>query len=110
MNFLIPMIQSGLGLPHVLSVSAIVFSLGLFALLTQRHLVRLLMGLVLMLTASVINMAAFSAFLPGRDGHGTALLLMLALVVQLAVGAGLTITAYTRRRSVDVTSFDELGG
>lgn len=110
MNFLIPVIQSGLGLAHLLSLSAALFCLGLFAVLTQRHMVRMLMGLVLMLTASVVNMAAFSAFLPARDGHGIALILMLAIVAQLAVGTGLTIIAYARRRSVDVASYDGLGG
>lgn len=110
MNFLIPMIQSGLGLAHLLSLSAVLFGLGLFGLLTQPHLLRMLMSLVLMLASSILNVAAFSAFLPGRQGHSLALLLMLALVVQLSVGAGLSIIAYRRRRSVDVTSFDGLGG
>lgn len=110
MNFLIPMIQSGLGLPHLLSLSAVLFCLGLFGLLTQPHLVRMLMGLVLMLSASVLNMAAFSAFLPDRHGQAIALVFMLAIVAQLAIGVGVTLHAYRRRRSVDVSSFDGLGG
>lgn len=110
MNFLIPMIQSGLGLPHVLSLSAVLFCLGLFGLLTQPHLLRMLMSLVLMLAASILNVAAFSAYLPGRQGHSLALLLMLALVAQLAVGVGLALHAYRRRQSVDVSTLEGLGG
>lgn len=110
MNFLVPMIQSGLGLAHVLSLSAALFCLGLFALLTQRHLLRMLMGLVLMLASSVLNLAAFSAFVPGRTGQGLALVVMLAGLAELAVGSGLAIAAYRRQGSVDVSSLDGLGG
>lgn len=110
MNVLVPMIQSGLGLAHVLSLSAALFCLGLFALLTQPHLVRMLMGLALMLASSIVNLAAFGAFLPGRDAQGLAIVLMLGIVSQLAVGVGLVIRAHARRGSVDVAAFEQLGG
>lgn len=110
MNFLIPMIQSGLGLAHCLALAAVLFCLGLFGLLTQPHLVRMLMGLVLMLAASILNVAAFSAFLPGREGRSLAIVLALATVAQLAIGTGLVIRAYRSRGSLDVTTYDGLGG
>ncbi len=58
------------GLPHFLTVSAALFSLGLFAVMSRRNAVGILMGVELMLNAANINFVAFSRYVEhGIDGQ-----------------------------------------
>ncbi len=90
-GFALPIIQSPLGLPHVLTLAAGVFALGLFAVLAHRNLLRILMGLELMLLAAMINLVAFTTYLhpEGLHGHAITLLLVLAALAQLGIGLAL---------------------
>lgn len=90
-GFALPILQSPLGLPHVLTVAAALFALGLFAALAHRNLLRILMGLELMLLAVMLNLVAFTSYLQpeGLHGHAITLLLVLLALAQLAVGMAL---------------------
>ncbi len=68
------------GLTHFLTVSAILFSLGLFAVMKRRNAVGILMGVELLLNASNINFVAFSRYVEHSiDGQ-----IMTAFVIVLA--------------------------
>jgi NADH-quinone oxidoreductase subunit K len=63
-----------IGLGHYLTVSGLVFSIGLYCLITRRNAVALLMGVELILNAAILNLVAFSRFGAGRvDGQVFAL-------------------------------------
>ena len=47
-------------LPHVLIVSAVLFSLGVFGVLARRNAIMILLALELMLNAVNINLVAFA--------------------------------------------------
>ena len=49
-------------LEHFLVLSAILFSLGVYGVLTRRNAVLILMSVELMLNAAAINMVAFAAY------------------------------------------------
>ena len=49
-------------LEHVLVVSAILFSIGVYGVLTRRNAVNILMSVELMLNAVSINMVAFAVY------------------------------------------------
>ncbi len=68
------------GLVHFLTVSAILFSLGLFAVMKRRNAIGILMGVELMLNASNINFVAFSRFVE----HSINGQIMAAFVIVLA--------------------------
>jgi NADH-quinone oxidoreductase subunit K len=69
------------GLEHYLTVSALLFGLGLYAVLTRRNAVALLMGVELILNAANLNFVAFARFVDGGvDGH-----IMAAFVIVLAM-------------------------
>ncbi|MEP7219436.1 MAG: NADH-quinone oxidoreductase subunit NuoK, partial [Bacteroidota bacterium] len=51
-----------IGLPHFLTISAILFALGIFGIVTKRNAVMLLMGIELVLNAANINFVAFSRY------------------------------------------------
>ena len=49
-------------LQHYLVISAILFTLGIFAVLTRRNAISILMGIELILNSCNLNFAAFSRF------------------------------------------------
>ncbi|GEM_PF-2819095 len=89
--FALPIIQSPLGLPHVLTLAAALFALGLFATLTHRSWLRILFGLSLMLLAGMLNLVAFTTYLhpAGLSGHAITLVLALFGLAQLSIGLAL---------------------
>ena len=68
------------GLPLILTSSAALFCLGLFAVMMRRNTVGILMGVELMLNAANINFVAFSRYIEHTvDGQ-----IMAAFVIVLA--------------------------
>ncbi len=59
-----------MGLQPYLILAAVVFSIGLFGVLTRRNTVGILLGIELMLNAVNINLVAFSRFHGRRGRHG----------------------------------------
>jgi NADH:ubiquinone oxidoreductase subunit K len=98
-GFALPVLHSPLGLPHVLTLAAALFALGLFAALAHRSLLRILMGFSLMLLATLLNLAAFTTYLHASElhGHAFALLLVILMLAQLAIG--LSVIAMLLRRA-----------
>nr|MEE4268770.1 NADH-quinone oxidoreductase subunit NuoK [Candidatus Krumholzibacteria bacterium] len=68
------------GLTHFLFIGAVLFSLGLLAVMTRRNAVGILMGVELMLNASNINFVAFSRYVE----HSINGQIMSAFVIVLA--------------------------
>lgn len=101
---------SHVGLTHFLLFSALLFSAGLFGLLTKKGIIPLLMCVELMLNAVNINLVAFSRYLPARDYAGQ-LMAVFSIVVaaaELAVGVALAFRVYRDRRTVQVDELDRL--
>jgi NAD(P)H-quinone oxidoreductase subunit 4L len=113
-GFALPVIQSPLGLPHVLTLAAALFALGLFTVLAHRNLLRLLMGFELMLLATMINLVAFTTYLhpEGLQGQAITILLGLVALTQLGVGLALVVGLLRTRTettdALDVDRYDEL--
>ena len=83
----------GITLDHFLILSLIVFSLGMFTVLTRRNAIGILMGIELILNSANINYLAFAFYGGGKyDGQIFAIfVIMLAAaeaVIGLADGAG----------------------
>jgi len=57
-------------LQHYLVISAILFTLGIFAVLTRRNAISILMGIELILNSCNLNFAAFSRFMTGPQDIG----------------------------------------
>src|SRR5207253_5484105 len=94
-------------LAHYLVLSALVFALGLFAVLTRRNGVAVLMGIELMLNAANINLVAFNKYAaPGAmPGQVFALVVITLAACEAAVGLALVLAAY---RSLETIYLDEI--
>jgi NADH:ubiquinone oxidoreductase subunit K len=94
-------------LAHYLVLSAVVFALGLYAVVTRRNGVAILMGIELMLNAANINLVAFNKYAaPGAvQGQIFALIVITLAACEAAVGLALVLAAY---RSLETIHVDEI--
>ncbi len=93
------------GLEHYLVVSATLFCLGLFGVLSRRNLLVLYMGLELMLNAANLALVAFSRFNGNLDGQVIVFFVITVAAAEVAVGLALLVALYRKRRDPRV---DEL--
>ncbi|AOM81599.1 NADH-quinone oxidoreductase subunit NuoK [Salisediminibacterium beveridgei] len=93
-----------------LAVGAILFSVGLYGVLTRRHLVIMLASVELMLNAVNVNLVAFSAIGPFPDVSGQvfALFVITVAAAEAALGLAIIIALYRNRNSIDVIKHDLL--
>lgn len=91
-------------LVHYLVLSAVLFSLGLFAVVTRRNAVAILMGIELMLNAANVNLVAFNRYTaPGAmQGQVFALVVITLAACEAAVGLALVLAAYRNLETIYV--------
>jgi len=97
------------GLNHFLIVSGILFSLGLYAVVTRKNAVMVLMGIELILNAANINFIAFSKFGNlGMTGQVTALFVIVLAAAEAAIALAIVLNIYKTFNSVNVDEIDHL--
>ena len=86
-----------------LFVAAILFSLGVFGVMTRRNGIAILMGVELILNAANINFVAFSRFGGmNLDGHIFALLVVALAAAEAAVALAIIINIYNNMNTINV--------
>ena len=86
-----------------LFVAAILFSLGVFGVMTRRTGIAILMGVELILNAANINFVAFSRFGGmNLDGHIFALLVIVLAAAEAAVALAIIINIYNNMNTINV--------
>ena len=88
---------------YYLVLSAAVFCIGLFGILTRRNALLFLMSVELMLNAANINLVAFSFQWGNLTGQVFALFTMALAAAEVAVGIGIILVLYRNFEDVDVT-------
>jgi len=88
---------------YYLLLSAAVFCIGLFGILTRQHALLFLMSVELMLNAANINIVAFSWYWGNLTGQVFALFTMALAAAEAAVGIGIILVLYRNFDDVDVT-------
>jgi NADH-quinone oxidoreductase subunit K len=86
-----------------LLLSAAVFCIGLFGVLTRNNALIFLMSVELMLNAANINFVAFSLYHGNLTGQVFALFGMAVAAAEVAVGIGIILVLYRNFSDVDVT-------
>ena len=93
-----------------LFVSAILFSMGLFAVMTRRHAVALLLGIELMLNAVNLILVGFSRYLHGTEGQVFVFMIMTVAAAEAAVGLAILVALYRLLRTLDMSRINLLKG
>lgn len=100
-----------LQLAHVVILSAFIFSLGLYNVITRRNAVGLLMGVELILNAASINLVAFAHFNGNAlGGQVFALFIIVLAAAEAAVALAIVVSIYKGYRSIDASQATLLRG
>ena len=89
-------------------LSSIMFTVGLYGLMTQRNGVKMLMCVELMLNSCNINLVAFSAYLPNVNGQVFALFSIALAAAEAGVGFAILITLYRLYGTIDLDNINAL--
>lgn len=99
-------------LAHYMTVSSLLFLIGIFGALTRRNIIGILMSVELMFNAANINLAAFDRFLhpAGAVGQTIAIFTMTVAAAEIVVGLALLLAIYRNTDTVYVEDFNLLKG
>jgi len=90
------------GLEHYLTVSVLMFALGLLGVILRRSLLIIYMSLELMLNAANLALVAFSRFNNKLDGQVMVFFIITVAAAEVAVGLALIVALYRRRQTAHV--------
>jgi NADH:ubiquinone oxidoreductase subunit K len=87
---------------HFLILSAVVFTIGTYGVLTRRNIIGILMSIELMFNAANISLVAFNHYLyPGRLwGQGFVLFVIAIAAAEAVVGLSLILAVYRNLKSL----------
>jgi NADH-quinone oxidoreductase subunit K len=97
------------GLNHFLIVSTILFSFGIFGIVTRKNAVMVLMGIELILNAANINFVAFARYGNfGYNGQIMALFVIILAAAEAAIALAIVLNIYKTFSTVNVDEIDNL--
>jgi NADH-quinone oxidoreductase subunit K len=98
-----------LGLGHFVTLSGILFALGLFCVVTRRNAIGILMGIELVLNSANINYVAFARYNgSGYDGQVFAIFVIMLAAAEAAIGLAIVLGIYQSFETIDVEATDRL--
>tara|TARA_X000000368_G_scaffold376987_1_gene330367 strand:+ start:112 stop:417 length:306 start_codon:yes stop_codon:yes gene_type:complete len=90
-------------LNNYLFISSVLFSLGVFGVMTRRNGIAVLMGVELILNAANLNFVAFSRFGGmNMDGHIFALFVIVLAAAEAAVALAIIINIYNNLNTINI--------
>jgi NADH-quinone oxidoreductase subunit K len=96
---------------HYLTVSAIVFTIGVIGIfLNRKNVIIILMSVELMLLAVNINLVAFSAFRNDLVGQVFALFILTVAAAEAAIGLAIIVTYFRNRGTIAVEDISSMKG
>jgi NADH-quinone oxidoreductase subunit K len=78
------------GINHFIFISALLFGIGLYILLSGKEAVRVILGLSILFSASILNIAAFSGFW-NFNPEGQIIIFIISIVCLLNIAAGIAL-------------------
>jgi len=98
-------------LEHFLIVSAALFSLGVFGVLTRKNAVNVLMSIELILNSANINLVAFSRYSSANlDGQVFAVFVIVVAACEAAVALAIILNLYRILKTVNLDEARVLKG
>lgn len=95
-----------------LVVAAILFAIGIYAVVAQRSAVMILMGIEVLLNAIGLNLVAFWRYVRPDDYSAQIFTIIIVTIgaVEMAVGLAIMMMIYRNHQTVQVDKFKELKG
>ncbi len=100
-----------IGLGHYLTVSAIVFTLGVLGIfLNRKNVIIILMSIEMMLLAVNLNLVAFSTHLHDLVGQVFAMIILTVAAAEAAIGLAILVVYFRNRGSIRVEDINMMKG
>ena len=93
---------------HVMLLSGLLFTLGMFCTVSRRNLIMILLGVEIMLNAGAILLVGASLLWQNLDGQAIVLFVFAIAAAEVSVGLALIVWAYRQRGSVDPANYNIL--
>lgn len=91
-----------------LTLSAILFGLGVAGFLFRRNIITMFMSIELMLNAVNLSFVAFAYHLKQVDGHILAFFVMVVAAAEAAVGLAIILTVFRNRATLQIDEVQEM--
>lgn len=91
-----------------LGLSAVLFCIGVYGVLSRKNAIAILMGIELMLNAANINLVAFGRFLQPQvlTGHIFTVFVITIAAAEAAVGLAIVVSVYRNQQHINVDEID----
>jgi NADH-quinone oxidoreductase subunit K len=100
-----------LSLDHFVVLGALLFSIGLFCVLTRRNAIGILMGIELILNSANVNYVAFARYTNSPyDGQVFSIFVIMLAAAEAAIGLAIVLAIYQSFESIEVEATDRLRG
>ena len=96
--------------PVMISLSGILFTLGVIGVLVRRNAIIIFMSVELMLNAANLAFVAFARALNQLDGQIFVFFVMTVAAAEVAVGLALIVTIFRAKQSINVDDIHSLKG
>ncbi len=100
------------GLPEWMTLCVVLYSIGLYGLLTRRNAIAILMAIEIMLNAAALNFVALNRFVAPQqvDGHIMALFVIVMAAAEVVIGMAIIVALFRMRSTVDVNQMNSMKG
>tara|TARA_B100001559_G_C16052240_1_gene417547 strand:+ start:45 stop:356 length:312 start_codon:yes stop_codon:yes gene_type:complete len=103
------MIEIGLG--HYLTLSAIIFTLGIVGVfMNRKNIIIILMSIELILLSVNINLVSFSIYLQNLTGQIFTMFILTVAAAEAAIGLAIIVIYYKNKGSINVKEISSLKG
>ena len=100
-----------IGLGHYLTLSAIIFAIGIAGIfLNRKNVIVILMSIELILLAVNINLVSFSIFTNDLTGQIFTLFILTVAAAEAAVGLAIIVVYYRNTGTIGVEEIEKLKG
>lgn len=100
-----------IGLAHYLTLAAVLFTIGVFGIFTNRkNVIIILMSIELLLLAVNINLVAFSVYLGEIAGQVFAMFVLTVAAAEAAVGLAILVVYFRNRGDIAVEDINLMKG
>lgn len=96
-------------LSHFLFVGTCIFCVGLYAVLAKRNAIMILVGIELMINASILNLVAFGRY--DKVNYGGQIFALFAIVLAaaaVAIGLAIILAVYRKYNTIDTDNITDL--
>ena len=93
---------------HFLVLSALLFAIGIYGVLSRRNLVALLMSIEVMLNAVLVNFVAAGRFMDNVQGDLFALFIVAIAAAEVVIGLAIFLAVFRNTGRVETAVLEEI--